>query len=125
VEGVADDPSVAIARPDVPNAYGQTLLSAEGVLLDQEEEPILDERETAIGGVGGASQWATSFTLDSVTGLEENDPIGITLDNGVVHWTFLTADPVGNVVTINDGLPWAAAEDNIVYKHSVDYETWV
>ena len=100
VEGVEDDPTVAIARPDTANAMGQTTLS------------------------GAAAQWASSFDLTSVSGLSDKDPIGITLDSGVVHWSFLDGDPSGSTVTIGDSLPGAAASGNVAYLPSLDNENW-
>lgn len=101
VEAVDDDPTVSVARPDVTPKMGETTLN------------------------GAVIQWAKTLILTSASGLVEDDPIGIVLDNGTEHWTFLTADPVVNTVAINDGLPWAAASGNVVHKPSVDNETWV
>lgn len=100
VEGIEDIQTVDISRPDIAQVMGQTTLD------------------------GALSQWDTAITLISASGLEDEDPIGIELDNGVIHWSFLTADPVGNTIAINDGVPFAAASGNAVYKPSQDNETW-
>ena len=99
VEGVADDMTVPVARPDVANAMGETTLN------------------------GALSQWATTATLTSVSDLAEDDPVGILMDNGATHWTFID-DLAGSVVTMGSPLPWAAASGNAVYLPSLDNETW-
>ena len=99
VEGVADDVTVPVARPDVANAMGETTVAF------------------------AAAQWATIVTLTSVSGLEEDDPIGIYMDNGATHWTFIDSK-AGSFVVMGSPLPWAAASGNAVYLPSLDNETW-
>lgn len=91
VEATEDDQTVPIALLDDRFLWGRTTL-----------------RFKALGN--------SSFIqlLDS-TGIKANDPIGITLDNGVVHWSFITADPISNDVRIVDYISWQASEGNIVY----------
>jgi len=101
VESKYDDPSVLVARPDVANKMGETTLN------------------------GDVAKWGTTLILTDAGGLAEGDPIGIAMDNEVVHWTFITADPVLTTVLINDGLPWTATSGNAVSKPSIDNETWI
>jgi hypothetical protein len=101
VEGTEDKTTVPVARPDVAQTIGETTVSV------------------------SAAKDAKSITLVSASGMEENDPVGITLDDGTVFWTFLTADQAANVITINDGLWSAATSGNTVYKPSTNNETWV
>ena len=100
VRAVPDDTSVSPVRMDVKSAVGQTTLN------------------------GTHTKFATTITLTSVSGLAKNDPIGIELDSGVVHWSFLTADPIGSDVTINDGIWSVAASGNTVYLPSLNNEQW-
>jgi hypothetical protein len=100
VEGVEDIQTVEVARPDIANAMGQTTLS------------------------GDAAQWAITADLTSVSGLSTKDPIGVTLNNSVVHWTFINGTPVGSTVTLFESLPFAASSGNTVYLPSLDNETW-
>ncbi len=101
VEGLDDDTTVPVARPDVPQSIGETTLN--GALLTG----------------------AMTAVLTSVSGLAENDPVGIVLDNGTVHWTFIDAAIVGSTITLNTPLLAPAASGNIVYKPSVNNESWV
>jgi hypothetical protein len=100
VKAIPDNPAVVPAFPDVAQVMGETTLD------------------------GDHAKDATTLTLTAVTGLEENHVIGIMLDNSVVHWTFLTDDPSGSDVTINNGLPFAATDGNAVYLPSLNNEEW-
>lgn len=99
VEGVEDIQTVPVSRPDTVNSCGSTTLN------------------------GALSAWATTATLTSVTGLAEDDPIGIALDNGTVHWSFID-DLTGFVVTLGSPISGAAATGNSVYLPSLDNENW-
>ena len=99
VTGVEDDQSVNVSRPDVANTMGSTTLN------------------------GAVSAGALTATVTTATGLAEDDPIGITLDSGIVHWTFID-EISGSDITLGDGLPGAAASGNTVYLPSLDNETW-
>jgi len=101
VRAIPDNPAVYPVSLDVPQTMGQTTLN------------------------GAKTKDAVTLTLTSASGLEEYDPIGITLDDGTIHWNFLTADASGNDVTINNGLPSAAADGNTVYLPSINSESWV
>ena len=100
VKAIKDDPSVSPAFPDVPQSVGETTLD------------------------GAHAKDATTLTLTSVTGLEEDHVIGVKLDNAVTHWSFLTADPVGSDVIIHEGLIGPAASGNAVYLPSINNEEW-
>jgi hypothetical protein len=99
VEGVEDIQTVPVARPDVANKYGSTTLN------------------------GAVAKGATSITLTSVSGLVENDPMGIVLDDGIVHWTFIDTLTL-TVATLPVPMPGAAASGNVVYLPSLDNEKW-
>lgn len=100
VTAVPDDPSVPTARPDRPQTMGETTV-----------------------GIAAAAG-ATSISLASVTGLSDGDSLGITMDNGLVHWTFSDGDPAVLVVTLGSYLPYAAALGNTVYLPSINSETF-
>lgn len=100
VRSVRDNPSVTPAFPDVKQVMGETTLN------------------------GALTKDAISVTLTSATGMVEDDGIGIVLDNGVTHWTFITADESSNVVTLHEGVPSVAASGNTVYQPSLNNESW-
>lgn len=101
IEGIPDDQSVPIARPDVNPSMGETTLSAT------------------------ASKNATTVTLTSVTGISDGDPIGIVMDNGPTHWTYADGDPSGSVVTLGSYLPDQATSGNAVYLPNINNETYI
>jgi hypothetical protein len=69
---------------------------------------------------------ATVIALSTTSGLSEYDSIGIKLNNSdIVHWSFLTADPSGDNVTIHEGLLSAADAGNAVYLPSVSETTFI
>jgi len=100
VEGVEDDMTVPVVRPDVIQTQGETTLS------------------------GDALQWAATVDCTSISEMADGDPIGITLDNGATHWTYIDGTPAGSTVTLGTPLPWAAANGNTVYVPSINNETW-
>lgn len=69
--------------------------------------------ETALAVAGVATD--TTITVDSDTGIEDNDKIAIFLDSGDFHFTTVNGAPAADVVTIDDALPSAAAVDAKVY----------
>ena len=101
VKAIPDDQSVPIARPRAAITMGETTVSTTGNPGD------------------------TTIVLTSVSGIADNDGIGIVLDNGTVHWTFSDGTPVGTTVTIGSPLPWTATAANVVYLPSVNNLTWV
>jgi hypothetical protein len=128
VTGVDDDVSVPVARPDVEQTMGETTLASSSVAGD------------------------TVVHLTSVEGLAEKDPIGITLDDNTVHWSFIFEMPTssgtvvfggeqvtfggdadvtfggsgGNVyTTLGSYLPFAATSGNTVYLPSINSETFI
>lgn len=100
IKSVPDDTSVDPVRMDISQSVGETELDGDHVAH------------------------ATTISLDSATGLAKHDPVGIKLDDSTTHWTFLTDDPSGNDITINNGLPSAASDENAVYLPSVNNEDW-
>lgn len=95
VRGKPDITRVEEARPDVSYAIGETTVKT------------------------NAAVNATSIELTSVSTIKKYDGIGITMDDGVVHYSFLTADPAATTITINNYLPKAASAGNAVYLPSV------
>lgn len=100
VTGVLDLQTVPVSRPDVPQTMGTTTLN------------------------GAVSQWATSVTLTSITGVEDLDGIGIEMDNGLIHWSFVNGDPVVATLVLGSPIPYAAANGNTVYLPSINSETY-
>ena len=62
----------------------------------------------------GASAFATSIAVSDATGMLYLGDLGITLDNGTIHWTHILTIS-GTTIGINDELPSAAASGNTVY----------
>ena len=79
VTGVADDQTVPVARPAVPQTMGETTLASSYVDGD------------------------TIVHLTSADGLVEDDAIGIVMDNGAATWSFIKDLPSGTGVVIFQG----------------------
>lgn len=56
----------------------------------------------------------TILSVTSTTSMTAADYIGVTLDDGSVHWSTISSFVAGDTVTIAAGLPSAAARDNRV-----------
>ena len=65
VKAVPDDPSVSPVFPDIKQAVGETTISH------------------------AVSKNGNAVYLNSTAGLTVNDPIGVVMDNGITHWTFI------------------------------------
>ena len=65
VSSIPDDPSVPVSRPDVVQSMGETTLALAATAGD------------------------TVIKLTSSSGLAEEDPIGIVMNDNSVHWTFV------------------------------------
>jgi len=86
VRAKEDRQAVPIARPDISFEMGTTTLAK------------------------NALEGATTIKLTSKAKVQRvGDSIGIGLNDGSVFWTFVTEDPSGNTVTINNGL-WQDAD---------------
>lgn len=102
IRAVADDQRVPDPRPDIITTQGETTVKV------------------------AAARNATTIDLGSVTGIGDNDSLGITLDGyGGIHWTFSDGTPVGDTVTLGSYLPAAAAAGNVVYLPSINPFTWI
>jgi len=130
VESVPDDPSVPVSRPDVVQSVGDATL----------ENDILI--------------WTTGAFIIGGTGLAEKDPIGIEMDNGATHWSFiesletLSSDPLidadgelvldangdpvsttdeypaGYTIVLNTPVSYLCNMGNAVYLPSLNNEEW-
>jgi len=85
VRAKEDRQAVPIARPDISFEMGTTTLSS------------------------SASKDDVSIEVASAANISKRDSIGIGLNDGSVFWTFVTEDPSGTIVTINNGL-WQDAD---------------
>lgn len=72
--------------------------------------------QTTLSAAEAAGQVALSVTSDD--GILDNDHIGIVLDSGSVHWSTVGGTPAGDVVTIDDALPSAAAAGAAVFAYT-------
>lgn len=59
----------------------------------------------------------TVLSITSVTGISDNDYIGIVLDDGTIHWSTVNGAP-GATVTIDNALASAAASGNRVFAYT-------
>lgn len=100
VTGVEDNTSVPVVRSSVKQTVGETTLN------------------------GDVLEGAVSATLTDSTGAEENDPIGIVMDNGAITWTYLTADPAAHVCSLGSPMLGKASSGNVVYLPSINSESW-
>jgi len=51
----------------------------------------------------------TALDVASITGISSGDNIGITMDNGTVHWDTVSGAPSGSTVTLTTGMAAAAS----------------
>lgn len=71
---------------------------------------------TTLSAAEAAGQTALSVTDDD--GISNADYIGIVLDAGSIHWSTVSGAPAGDVVTIADALPTAAAAAQPVFAYT-------
>jgi len=93
VKGVYDKQSVPDARPD-----SQTM-----------------QRSTTLAS--NAAAQASTVVVTSAAHITKYCAIGIELDpadTGLYHWTFVSDDPSGTTITLNDRMPSAATSGNDV-----------
>ena len=95
VKAKQDDQRVPVARPDRSCVLGSTTVGTT------------------------ASVDATSIILTDASSLSSGDSIGVTLDNGIVQWTSLSASPSGNTVSLSTLLMDQATAGNTVFLSSV------
>jgi hypothetical protein len=100
IEGIPDDQSVPIARPDVTASSGETTVKTT------------------------ASRNAVTIDLNSTSGISDGDSIGIVMDNGAAHWTYSDGDPSGDTVTLGSYLPDQATAGNAVYLPNINNESY-
>lgn len=65
-----------------------------------------------------AAAGASSFTVDSITGIAASDVLGIELDDGTIQWTTVNGAPSGSTITPAVVLTGAASTDNHVYAYT-------
>jgi len=80
----------------------------------------IQEKSTTLSA--GSSKGDKSITVTSASLIAEYESIGITLDDGIVQWTFVPEGGVsGTTITINDGLWEDAASGNTVLVQDGSY----
>ena len=67
------------------------------------------------------SEGDSTIDVNSISGISDNDSIGITLDSGTVQWTTVDGTPSGDTVTLADSLDGDAAVGNTVYIPGDDF----
>ena len=60
----------------------------------------------------------STLTVDSITGIADEDVIGIELDDGTLQWTTVSGTPSGSTVTITTATTGAAAAGNRVFAYT-------
>ena len=101
VRAVTDDQTVPIARPDIVASMGQTTVEVT------------------------AAKHALAIDLTSISGLADKDSIGIVLDDGTVHWTYVDGTPTAASTPLGSPLPANATAGNVVYLPSINNETYI
>lgn len=76
--------------------------------------PTVDPELTTTTLSANAASDATSVTVTSATGIVSGNSIGVALDDGTVHWTYVSS-VTGTTVTLGTALYGAAASGNTVY----------
>jgi len=72
-----------------------------------------------------ASIYDTSISVDSVRNVGILTPIGITLDNNIIFWSFSTTVPTGNTIILNEYIIGPASSGNVVYIASNSEENFI
>lgn len=90
---------------------------------DARPQKSLEYTETTLSS--NASKYATTITVASVQNVAILTSIGVTLDSGIVQWSFATATPTGSDITLEDALEGPAASGNVVYIASNDQENFI
>jgi len=97
----------------------------------QEDKPIGDPRpqksmDHALTSLSSsASIYDTSISVDSVRNVGILTPIGITLDNNIIFWSFSTTVPTGNTIILNEYIIGPASSGNVVYIASNSEENFI
>lgn len=81
-----------------------------------EAAEMTDHVKTQLATAATAS--ATSLTVDSITGIADDDKIGICQDDGTIHWDVVNGTPSGTTVTLTTGLASAAAVDSYIFAYT-------
>jgi hypothetical protein len=129
VQGQDEDISVDVASPGIVQEVGETTTADD------------------------TARWSVSVILASITGLSDKDPVGIVMDNGATHWSFIDGDPSGATggplidadgevvydangtivytadyylaeITLGSPIPYEATLGNTVYLPSLNNESW-
>lgn len=65
-----------------------------------------------------AASGSTVISVDSITGFNNGDFIGIVVDDGSVHWTTINGAPAALTITLTSGLDDSAAVGNKIYAYT-------
>lgn len=71
---------------------------------------------TQLNGAEALGQ--TVITVDSTTGIENGDVIGVVQDDDTIHWTTVNGAPTSTDITLTAATTVAAADNNLVYSYS-------
>jgi hypothetical protein len=130
VRGVPDDPSVSPTLPDIVQSVGESELSQNMTI------------------------WTVQIVIIALSGLADKDPIGVVMNNGATHWSFIDGDPEvlsdsplkdsngdyvldsngdyiyatdpdsGYIIQLNSPVSYASDMGNTVYLPSINEEDW-
>jgi len=95
IKTTPDRSSVPNARPDRSSKLGSTAVRVQGVLDD------------------------ITLDVDSISNVSDGDAIGIEMNTGFTHWTYVNGTPAGNTVTLGTCLPETTDVGNTVYLGGV------
>lgn len=75
-----------------------------------------DVVQTALSAAAIAG--ATSISVDSISGIADDDYIGIELTDGTIQWTVVNGAPSGVTIALDAALTGAASDDGVVYAYT-------
>ena len=127
VQGVEDDPSVPLSFGDTANAMGETTV-IENVAIYALEVfiALTPEQDDPIGVVmdNGATFWSFVTGVEVLTGKPLVDADGVIVRDANGD-IVMTADPYsGSLVTLGSYLHYGASSGNAVYLPALDNEEW-
>jgi len=113
-----------VCKKDFENRHPQDFVKARA-----DKQSVRDPRpdtQTMLGTTAikvAASKDDLTIDVNSISGLADDDSIGITLDDGTLQWTTVNGTPAGDTVTLAEALPDDAAIGNVVYVPGDDFLT--
>lgn len=90
---------------------------------DPRPKNSLEYTETTLSSA--ASKYDQTISVASANNISVLTSIGITLNSGIIFWTFSTSTPSGTDISLNEYLNGPADSGNTVYVASNDKENFI